>query len=251
MKNLRSLKELTGYTVHAADGGIGKVREIYFDDTDWRVRYLVVNTGRWLPGRKILLPPAFVEDIQWKQRKIQVASTREQVRNSPRADTDLPVVLQRKAERAARFNWPLALAAEALTSVPEALQLPGFEPSNRNGKPFDLHLRTSKVVTGLALRAKDGLAGRIVDLVVDDASWDIRYLVVEIQGGKRVLLPPQQVKDILIDEKVATTDLPLGDITTGPVLDPSTLLTCSVEAAVAEHLHNHGRESWNTERSAG
>lgn len=235
MKNLRSSRELTGYVVHAADGAIGKVRELYFDDADWRVRYIVVDTGRWLPSKKILLPPATVEDIRWEQRQVRVSFTREQVKNCPQADTDRPVAEQLKAERRSQHNWALSLAGEALASVPEALQTPVFEPINRNGKPFDPHLRTTRVVTGLALRARDGTVGRIDDLIVDDGSWEIRYLVVEIKGGERVAVPARLVKDIIVDEKVATTDLSLRVLTDAPSLDPSTLFTCQYEESILRH----------------
>lgn len=241
MKNLRSAMEVTGYTVHATDGDIGKVHELYFDDADWRVRYFVVDTGRWWPGRRILLPPAFVGDIQWDQRRIFVAFTREQVKGSPGVDTDRPVALQRKAERKSRRNWVLYLGAEALTSVPEALLTPAFEPINKDGKPFDPHLRTTRVVTGLAVRARDGWVGRIADLIFDDGSWEIRYLVVELEDGARVVIPPRRVKAIILDEKVVATDLPLDAINSAPTIDPSTMFTRQYEDAVLRHYQREGQ----------
>ena len=48
---LRKAKDLSGYTLGARDGEIGKVREFYFDDQSWTVRYLVADTGGWLSGR--------------------------------------------------------------------------------------------------------------------------------------------------------------------------------------------------------
>ena len=54
---LRSLKELQGYTISATDGDIGSVHDFYFDDQHWTVRYLVVDTGGWLSGRRVLVSP--------------------------------------------------------------------------------------------------------------------------------------------------------------------------------------------------
>ncbi len=223
MRTTRSVRELTGWAVHAVDGDIGKVRELYFDDADWRVRYLVVDTGRWFPNRRVLLSPALVEDVAGEQRKIAIAMTREQVRHCPDIATDKPVALQRQARRKAEFNWTLVLAGEALASVPEALETPAFAPINRNGKPFDAHLRTTSVVIGLTLRADDGAAGRIADFIVDVDSWEIRYLVVELASGTRVVVPPRLVTAIRIEEKAVDTDLPRHTIAEGPSLDASTL----------------------------
>lgn len=214
MNKLMSSNELVGYTVHAKDGDIGTLRELYFDDASWRIKHLVIDTGRWLPGRRVLLPPACVDRVQWEQRKLTVALTREQVRHSPAVGTDKPVAEQLKAERKPTHNWALSLAGEALAAVPEALETPVFEPINDNGGPFDPHLRTTRIVTGLTLRAPEGAIGRIADIIVEDGSWEVRYLVVERAGGEHAALPARVVKTIDVDDKVAITDLPERGLTT-------------------------------------
>ncbi|MEO6538431.1 MAG: PRC-barrel domain-containing protein, partial [Ferruginibacter sp.] len=62
----RNIKSLTGYTIGATDGEIGNVDEFYFDDKDWIIRYLVVKTGSWLFGRKVLIAPQAVQKIDWE-----------------------------------------------------------------------------------------------------------------------------------------------------------------------------------------
>ena len=215
MNKLISSNELVGYTVHAKDGDIGTLRELYFDDATWRIKHLVIDTGRWLPGRRVLLPPACIDRLHWEQRRLAVALTREQVRHSPAVGTDKPVAEQLKAERKPPHNWALSLAGEALAGVPEALETPAFQPINDNGRPFDPHLRTTRVVTGLTLRASDGAIGRIADIIVEDGSWEVRYLVVERDGGERSAVPARVVKTIDVDDKVAVTDLPQRGVTTG------------------------------------
>ncbi len=235
MKNLTSTQRLTGFTVHTRDGDIGKVRELYFDDARWLVRYIVVRTTRWLPGHRVLLPPSMLDEVRWGDRELRVSVTRDEVRNGPRVDTDRPVALQRRAAEKARRYWPLYLAGEALTSVPEALILPAFEPINKNGKPFDPHLRTTRVVTGLEVRAQDGVAGRVADFVIDDDSWAIRYLVIDVGEKRRVLLMPHLVTGIRIEESAITIDLPAQVVTDCPALDLARPLTREHEEAVAEH----------------
>jgi hypothetical protein len=92
---VRSMKkDLRGFTIGATDGDIGTVDEFYFDDTSFTVRYLVVDTGGWLTGRKVLIAPMALRDIDWEAKRIKVALTRAQVEKSPDIETDRPVSRQ-------------------------------------------------------------------------------------------------------------------------------------------------------------
>jgi hypothetical protein len=62
---LWSLEELRGYTIRATDGDIGTVHAFFFDDKTWAIRYLVVDTGAWLPGRRVLISPVALEQPDW------------------------------------------------------------------------------------------------------------------------------------------------------------------------------------------
>jgi len=231
---------MNGYTVRASDGNIGRVRELYFDDAKGFIKYIVVDINRLRPGRKVLLPSSVLDQVKWERREIWIAATTGEVRNSPNIATDKPVALQRIAEKKGRRNWAMYLAGEAVTAVPEILDAPGFTAVNKNGKPFDPHLRTTRIVTGLTLRASDGAAGHIVDFIVDDESWAIRYLVVELGDRRQVLLFPGLVKEIRIDEDAVTIDLPARMVADCPTLDPSTLLTRRYEESVAGHYQVSG-----------
>jgi len=88
---LRSAKDLEYYTIHAADGSIGQVKDFYFDDKAWVIRYLVVDTGTWLSSRKVLISPIGIGHPGWAQKILPVSITKEQVKNSPYIDTDRPV----------------------------------------------------------------------------------------------------------------------------------------------------------------
>ena len=88
--HLQGTLEVSGYSLHAADGGIGRVRDFIVDDA-WNIRYLVADTGVWLPGRKVLISPHWIEDISWETEEIFLDLTREAVRKSPEYDPALPV----------------------------------------------------------------------------------------------------------------------------------------------------------------
>ena len=80
---LRSMKELEGYAIRATDCTIGHVRDFYFDDESWVIRYFIVDTGAWLRSRKVLISPIAIGHPNWSERALFVSLTKEQVRNSP------------------------------------------------------------------------------------------------------------------------------------------------------------------------
>ena len=88
---LRSGNEVTGYTIRATDDSVGHVEDLLIDDSDWTIRYLVVDTRNWLPGRKVLIAPTWVREISWDDREVSVVLTREQIERSPEYDPEVPV----------------------------------------------------------------------------------------------------------------------------------------------------------------
>ena len=90
----KHLRDLEGFRLAAKDGEIGHVTDLYFEDTDWAVRYIVVATGNWLFGKKVLISPNAVQAIKWDEECMKVDLTTEQVRNSPDIDTDRPISRQ-------------------------------------------------------------------------------------------------------------------------------------------------------------
>jgi hypothetical protein len=119
MKLLRSLMELAGYSVQATDGTIGKVSEFYFDDTKWGIRYLVVDTGNWLTGKKVLLSPVALEQPDWKQHAFPVSLSMHDVKTSPDIDTDKPVARQHELDLHKHYGWEVYWAGEAIVGSPE------------------------------------------------------------------------------------------------------------------------------------
>ena len=90
--HLRSAREVAGYHIQASDGSIGHVEDFIVDDATWDLCYLVVDTGNWLPGRKVLISPQWVvEPISWIESTVNVVLTREQVKESPVFDPTAPV----------------------------------------------------------------------------------------------------------------------------------------------------------------
>jgi sporulation protein YlmC with PRC-barrel domain len=91
MEMLRSLEEVKGYHIQATDGKIGHVEDFIVDDESWEIRYLVVDTRKWLHGKQVLLSPKWIQEIKWLESNVYVDLSREAVRNSPKYDPFSPV----------------------------------------------------------------------------------------------------------------------------------------------------------------
>jgi len=207
MTDVLSTRLLEGSCVRARDGAVGPLCELWFDDAAWVVRYLVVHVRRWLPDRLVLVPPGHVVAVRPEERDVGVTLSRSEIRHFPGSDTDLPVALQRLARAKPPTNWAVLLGGEALLGVPEAWVPPPVIHVNRGGRPFDAHLRTTRIVTGMAVETEDLVVGRVIDILVDRATWAIRSLVVGLIGEGRVLLPPEHVQGIVLETSSVTTRL--------------------------------------------
>jgi len=87
-RHLQSVQHLSGYHIHATDDSIGHIEEFLVDDADWSVRYLVVDTRNWWPGKRVLVSPRWIEQIRWNDRTAHVTVTRQAVKDSPEFDPD-------------------------------------------------------------------------------------------------------------------------------------------------------------------
>jgi uncharacterized protein YrrD len=92
---LHKTKTLIGYSIqNAHDETIGKVKDVYFDDRHWTVRYLVVSTGSWLTGRQVLLSPYALVTVNDHEQNIVANLTKKQIEDSPSLNSDKPVSRQ-------------------------------------------------------------------------------------------------------------------------------------------------------------
>ena len=216
---LRNAKELLGYAIRGTDGVIGKVDDFYFDDENWGIRYLVVHTGSWLSGRRVLISPIALGHPGWMTRQMAVALTRAQVEHSPNVDTRRPVSRQREAEYLRYYGYPYYWGGAGLWGMgafPGSLTTEGAieeELKARRTHPSptldDCHLRSSNAVIGYHIEATDGDIGHVEDLVIDDHTWAITHLVVTTSnwwGGHRVLVVPQWITDVSWSEAKVAVD---------------------------------------------
>lgn len=89
--NLRSTREVSGYRIHATDGDIGHVDDFIASDEEWIIRYLVIDTRNWLPGRSVLVAPDWVQKVSWSEQQVHVDVSKEVLKNSPPYEPTAPV----------------------------------------------------------------------------------------------------------------------------------------------------------------
>jgi sporulation protein YlmC with PRC-barrel domain len=165
---LRDISDLKRFTIAGTDGNLGSMTDLYFDDRNWAVRYLVVDAGNWLQGRRVLVPPPLVRSSD--PTTIRVALSKKQVEIGSEVST---------------------IQVGPVNSAPQD----GFGavavPRARDGE--DVHLQPATAVLGYSIRAEDGEIGHVKDVLVDDKAWAIRYLVIDTENwwsGKKVLVSP-------------------------------------------------------------
>jgi hypothetical protein len=227
---LRSLNDLHGFAVEGTDGRIGRVEDFYFDDLAWTVRFLVVATGDWLDGRKVLISPIAIGDPDATGRVLPAAITREQVRRSPDIDTRKPVSRQHEVEQYGGFKPP------EITQQERAFVEAQAESHRQRGD--DPHLRSGRAVVRYHIHATDGDIGHVDGLIVDDETWAIRYLVVNTSDwwlGHQVLIAPQWIADISWLEATVSVDLTRQAVKHAPAYDPDALPDREQERRVYEH----------------
>jgi hypothetical protein len=237
---LRSASHLQRYRLLGSDGDLGSVGDFLFDDRLWVVRYVAVDTGKWLPGRLVLISPAAVDSPDWESRSLTVALTKEQVESSPSIAEDQPVSRQREIELHAHYGW-----APYWMAGPDAAAMTAMDSSRRGDVVVDTagdpHLRSSNEVTGYHIEAKDGDIGHVEDFILEDETWTFRYLVVDTKNwwpGKKVLVAPSWIEDIRWGDRKVAIDLTRERIRQGPEYDPSAPVNREYETRLYDF---HGR----------
>lgn len=234
---LRSLKDLRRYAIEAIDGELGHLRDIYFDDQSWTLRYFVVETGSWLSGRSVLIAPEKAQLPDARRVVLPVGLTRQEIQESPDISADPPVFEQRRIEAAKLRAWMPYWGDLHGMPFTWMAPLPPPDPAPK-APPGDAHLRSAKEVTGYHLHARDGVIGHVDDFIVDTEGWSIRYLVVDTRDwlpGRHVTIAPRWVQAVSWDERAVYLEATRRQVEESPVFDPAQ----PVNRAYEERLYDY------------
>ena len=253
---LRNLQDMKNYTIGATDGAIGHVKDFYFDDQAWTIRYFVVDTGGWLSSRKVLISPMSLAHPDWAAGILPASITREQVKNSPDIDTDKPVSRQHEADYLGYYGYPYYWGGSGiwgahpypglermglgdLVSTPSAVRheqdAGQAQTTTARHAHDDPHLRSCEAVAGYRIEATDGEIGHLQGLLVDDDTWTIRYLIVDAGtwwDGHEVLIAPQWIRDVSSSDSKVTLSIARQAVRDAPPYDPDATLEVEREPGV-------------------
>jgi hypothetical protein len=261
------VEDLKGLTVGARDGDIGSVETVYFEDLSWTLRYFVVDTGGWLPGREVLIAPRSIERIDGIGRRLVTNLTKDQVRNSPEIDTRKPVSRQHEIAFYDYYEYPYYWTGPYrwglwpdTWAAPLAPPVAPFGPEGRSAAvaeelaareraTADPHLRSAGEVSGYGIEATDGSLGHVEDFLVEEQSWAIRYLIVDPQSwwpGKHVVISPDWITRVDWDESKVHVSVTREAVRNAPEYDPAG----PVEREWEARLYGHYGRSGYWDRSA-
>ncbi len=216
---LRSVKELYGKRLGASDGDLGHVKDFYFDDESWAVRYVAADTGAWLPGRQVLISPHAFGSLSPNGKALMVALTRKQIENSPSIELHKPVSRQYEVAYYEHYGWPYYWEGGGLwgmSGVPALAPQPRpitSETATYNGPPSngaDADLRSARAVSGYQVEANNGTAGHVCDFMMDDQTWAIKQLVIKTGhrfSGKETLVATSAVDRISYEKSAVFVKL--------------------------------------------
>jgi len=217
---LQNIKDLYGNKILASDGVIGHVQDFYFDDIIWVIRYMVADTGNWLPGREVLLSPHSFGPLNQEEETMLVNLTKKQIEDSPMMETHEPVSRQYEMEYYRYYGWPAYWNGGSVWGFnnypvvmpPSRDQIVSYDLHHSND---DKHLQSMSAVDGYHIQATDGMIGHVSDFLIDDMSWSIRELVVETghwYSGKEILISPDKIDRISYEESKVFVNLSKADI---------------------------------------
>jgi len=242
---LNKAKTLKGYKLSSLDGEIGKVMEFYFDDRHWTIRYLVADTGNWLTGRQVLISPYALVAANKDEEHISVNLTKKQIENSPSLDSDKPVSRQFEETYYGYYGWPIYWNGPYVWGTNPYIERDRkkWKELTKAEKAWDHHLRSTNDVSGHDIQATDGEIGHVEDFIIDDETWEIRYLIIGTKNwwpGKEVLISPQWIERVSWDESKVFVNLSRETIKQSPEYTEESLLTRDYETDLHGHYNRQG-----------
>jgi len=242
------LSNLQRYHLECRDGAIGKVKDVFFDDEAWNVRYVVVDTGGWLTGRRVLLSPTALVPEAIGNDKIPVDLTKSQIEHSPGIEADLPVSEQFQRELHMHYGWqpywgiaPYSMAGVMPPPLDASVTGPIDDPAADDAPRGDPHLHSADHVKGYDIDARDGTIGHVSDFLIDLGNWSIGAVLVDTRNwlpGRTVIVPAGVVDRVRWGNRKVSVQVDRETIKGAPDFDPTVPLTPEFERRLADHFRD-------------
>lgn len=218
---LIDLNKIKNCVVQGTDGIIGTVADVYFNDQTWKIHYLAADTGNWLHGRHVLISTESLLEPKMEESSFPALLTKVQVESAPEFEIEKPFSWQKEREICAYYRWNTYYPVDER----ELTVFPGILTSAHGIKDF-------------SLLATDGEIGKVIDFIIDDSNWTVRYLIVDTAkwlAGKKVLISPMWNKSINWTDRMMIVDLSQEQIEKSPEYDPLSPIERLYEVNLYKH----------------
>jgi hypothetical protein len=256
---LFAVSGLEGCTVRARDrDDVGAVKDFLFDDENWKIRWMVVGAGHWLPGRQALIHPSAIAPLTLPPKpklpmmspgdtlELSVNLTKDEIATGPEAREDGAVNRDMETALYDYYGWDpywgaTHFGAERLPNAEQEIVSGEAEREADAETPLidgASRLHSVASLKGCHVHALDGDIGHVENILADDANWEIRYLVIATRNwwpGKVVQLAPYAVKDIDWFGEHINMNVTRDQVRSAPTWDPLALM----DEAREDELHRH------------
>ncbi len=239
--------DMTMYFLNGKDGSIGAITDLLFDERHYGLRWIVVDTGTWLPGRKVLLPPSALGAPDPSTRTYPVDLTRADIEAAPDLASDAPVSRQMETDIYDHYAWSpywigggYGYPVIGTTPISDDIAMPPADRAAAQGTEpeGDPLLRSVREVTGYYIEATDGSIGHVEEFLIDEKEWAIRYLIIDTKNwwpGKKVLISPDWLRKVVWNDQKAHVDATRDKIKSAPEFDSSITVDRDYEERVYQH----------------
>ncbi|MDG6221489.1 MAG: PRC-barrel domain-containing protein, partial [Candidatus Thermoplasmatota archaeon] len=200
----------------------GKVETFLFDDISWMAVYLDIDIGGWLEEKQVLISPLAIKKESWEEKAMETNLTKEIIENAPDISSHEPLSRKKEREYLNYYSWPAYWQPVGMPQMEYMQSMSTGLPTEEETE--NVHLRSAKEVRGYKIHSTDKQFGHIDDLIVDDETWIIRYIVVDTRDflpGKKVLISPNWIKKLSWDVQEIYVDLSEEAILGSPEYNPS------------------------------
>lgn len=222
---IRQLSTLRDHTVMGSDIEIGRVHGSHFDDAHWKLRYFIVHPHESLELPLVLVSPHTLRDHDPEAGRLHVSQTRGHLEGSPRTENSLTLHRSHEIAFSRHFGWPAWW--EETTPTPQSQ----CEPALRS------------TLRGYGVDSLNRYMGTLTDYLIDDETWEIRYLVVKTQGWDThdwLLVAPSWIVDLGQANHIFTVGLRSEEIANAPRWHPEMPLSREFERGLHAHYGRKG-----------
>jgi hypothetical protein len=212
---------MLGCVVEGRDGIIGEIKGVYFDDREWVLRYVLLETNAWFNRRHVAVLPSFLRQRDWGAGMVRADLSRGQAKEGPGVDSTRPISRHQEMQIHQYYEmpryWDNGGESRAINAGGPRTLVAGVLAGEAT-------LRNAKDMCGFGIKAHDGRSGSVSDFIVDDDRWTVCYIIVAVGNwcsGKKALISPAWVGEVSAVDEDITVGLSRDMIKSSPAYDPT------------------------------